>query len=143
MSISLLDINLLLALTDPMHIHHEVAHRWFANFGAVAWATCPLTENGFVRIASHPRYPNRPGGVSAVLAILRQLCAAPGHHFWSEDISIRDVIGPDTIITHALVTDVYLLGLAVRKGGKLATLDQHLPAMAIPHGTEALELIIP
>jgi len=139
----LLDINLLLALTDPMHIHHDVAHRWFADVGTAAWATCPLTENGFVRIASHPRYPNRPGGVSVALAILRQLCVAHGHHFWSEDISIRDLIGPDTIITHAHVTDVYLLGLAMQKGGKLATLDQRLPATAIQHGMEALELIIP
>lgn len=143
MSTYLLDINLLLALTDPMHIHHDVAHRWYVDVGAAGWATCPLTENGFVRIASHPRYPNRPGGVSAVLAMLRQLCAANGHHFWSEDISIRDLVGLDTIITHAHVTDVYLLGLAVKKGGKLATLDQHLPALAIHHGMAALELIIP
>lgn len=143
MSTYLPDINLLFALTDPMHIHHDVAHRWFADFGAAAWATCPLTENGFVRIASHPHYPNRLGGVSAALAMLRQLCAAHGHQFWSEDISIRDLSGLDTIITHAHVTDVYLLGLAVQKGGKLATLDQHLPAMAIQHGMEALELITP
>ena len=61
MSTYLLDDNLLLALTDPMHIHHDVALRWFADAGAAAWATCPLTENGFVRIASHPRYRNRPG----------------------------------------------------------------------------------
>lgn len=143
MSTYLLDINLRLALTDPMHIHHDVAHRWFADRGAAAWATCPLTENGFVRIASHPRYPNRPGGVGVALAMLRQLCAAHGHHFWSEDISIRALIGPDTMITHAHVTDVYLLGLAVQKGEKLATLDQQLPAMATQLGVEALELITP
>jgi toxin-antitoxin system PIN domain toxin len=139
----LLDINLLLALTDPMHIHHDVAHRWFAAAGAAAWATCPLTENGFVRIASHPRYPNRPGGVSATLAILRQLCTVHGHHFWPEDLSIRDLIGPGTTITHAHVTDIFLLGLAIHKGGKLATLDQHLPATALQHGTAALQLIVP
>jgi uncharacterized protein len=53
----LLDVNLLLALTDPMHVHHEQAHRWFASKGDLSWATCPLTENGFVRVASHPSYP--------------------------------------------------------------------------------------
>ncbi|MBP1742910.1 MAG: domain protein family protein, partial [Deltaproteobacteria bacterium] len=68
MTIYLLDINLLLALSDPMHIHHPLAHRWFAEKGQHAWATCPLTENGFIRIASHPNYPNRPGDVTAVLA---------------------------------------------------------------------------
>lgn len=143
MSTYLLDVNLLLALTDPLHIHHDVAHRWFADAGAAAWATCPLTENGFVRIASHPRYPNRPGGVSTALAILRQFCTAHGHHFWSEDVSMRDLVGPDTTITHANVTDVFLLGLAVHKGGKLATLDQHVPVTAIQRGAEALEFIVP
>jgi hypothetical protein len=71
------------------------------------------------------------------------LCDAAGHEFWSEDVTIRDLIEADTIITHAQVTDVFLLGLAVGKGGKLATLDQHLPAQAIPGGREALELIVP
>jgi len=143
LSAYLLDVNLLLALTDPMHIHHDVAHRWFAGAGVRAWATCPLTENGFVRIASHPRYPNRPGGVAAALAILRRLCAVQGHQFWPEGISIRDLLEPDTIVTHAQLTDVFLLGLAVSNGGKLATLDQHLPATAVRHGPESLELILP
>lgn len=142
MTIHLLDVNLLLALTDPRHIHHDVAHHWFAAWGAAAWATCPLTENGFVRIASHPRYPNRPGGVIATLAILREFCAAQEHHFWSEDVSIRDMIEPNAIITHAQVTDVFLLGLAAHKHGKLATLDQHLPAATIRGGAKALELIV-
>ena len=97
----LLDVNLLLALSDPMHVHHEIAHQWFADRGYRAWATCPLTENGFVRIASHPNYPNRPGEVLAVFAILRQLCEASGHQFWAEDISILDILEPTAIITHA------------------------------------------
>ncbi|MGH2443559.1 MAG: TA system VapC family ribonuclease toxin [Chloroflexota bacterium] len=143
MTTYLLDVNLLLALTDPQHIHHEISHHWFADSGARAWATCPLTENGFVRIASHPRYPNRPGGVGVVVEILLQFCAARGNHFWSEDVSIRDLIGPETIITHAQITDVFLLGLAMQKHGKLATLDQHLPAVAIRGGSEALEMIVP
>ena len=142
MTTYLLDVNLLLALTDPMHIHHESAHRWFAERGREAWATCPLTENGFIRIASHPNYPNRPGNVAAVLAILRQLCEAPGHHFWTEDISILQVFGSDAIITHAQVTDLYLLGLAVHKGGKLATLDQRIPVNAVRGGREALEHVL-
>ncbi len=143
MSTYLLDVNLLLALADPLHVHHEAAHRWFADSGAASWATCPLTENGFVRIASHPQYPNRPGGVEAVLAILREFCSDPAHNFWPEDVSIRDLIQPATIITHAQITDVFLLGLAVRRKGTLATLDRRLPAAAILHGADALELIIP
>ena len=143
MTIYLLDINLLLALSDPMHIHHPSAHRWFAEKGRHAWATCPLTENGFIRIASHPNYPNRPGDVTAVFAIFRQLCGAPGHRFWSEDISILQILEPDAIITHAQITDVYLLGLAIHKRGKLATLDQRIPVDAVRGGRKAMELIIP
>ena len=143
MTTYLLDVNLLLSLTDPMHIHHELAHRWFVEKGQQSWATCPLTENGFVRIASHPNYPNRPGDVVAVLAIFRQLREAPGHHFWHDDISILQIIESDPIITHTQITDVYLLGLAVHKRGKLATLDQRIPVDAIRGGRKALELILP
>ena len=143
MTTYLLDVNLLLALTDPMHIHHQLAHCWFAEKGQQAWATCALTENGFVRIASHPHYPNRPGEATFVLAILRQLCEAPGHQFWTDDISIRQILEADAIITHAQITDIYLLGLAVHRNGKLATLDQRIPSQAVRRGRKALELIIP
>jgi toxin-antitoxin system PIN domain toxin len=135
------DINLLLALTDPMHIHHEAAHRWFAEKGQDSWATCPLTQNGFIRIASHPNYPNRPGDVPAVTAILRQLCAAQGHQFWAEDISILEILEPAAIITHAQITDIYLAGLAVHKNGKLATLDQRMAVNAVRGGENVLELV--
>jgi toxin-antitoxin system PIN domain toxin len=141
MTTYLLDVNLLLALSDPMHIHHETAHHWFADIGRQSWATCPITENGFVRIASHPNYPNRPGDVPVVLAILRQLCEAQGHQFWAEDITILDLLEPDAIITHGQITDVYLAGLAIHKKGKLATLDQRIPVHSIKKGKDALEFV--
>jgi uncharacterized protein len=136
-----LDVNLLLALVDPMHVHHEAAHRWFADVGQANWATCPITENGFVRVASHPNYPNRPGDATIVLAMLRQFCAHPGHTFWPDAIALRDLLAADTVITHKQITDVYLLGLAVHHQGKLATLDQRIPATAVTKGPAALELI--
>ena len=142
MTIYLFDINLLFALTDPMHVHHEPSHQWFTKKGRQAWATCPLTENGFIRIAGHPNYPNRPGDVSAVCSILRQICEAPGHHFWPEDLSILEILEPDAIITHAQIMDVYLLGLAVRNKGKLATLDKRIPVEAVRGGGRAIELLI-
>jgi toxin-antitoxin system PIN domain toxin len=137
----LLDVNVLLALCDPLHAHHEVAHRWFASVGRFAWATCPITENGFVRVAAHPSYPNRPGDAAVVLAILRELCTAEGHRFWSADATIRDLLKPGAVITHAQVTDAFLLGLAVRHGGKLATLDRRIAAAAVEGGAAVLELI--
>ena len=143
MTTYLLDINVLLALCDSRHVHHEAAHRWFADKGNQSWATCPLTENGFVRIASHPNYPNRPGDVHAVCAILHQLCDGRSHQFWAEDISIRQILEASAIITHTQITDVYLAGLAVHRKGKLATLDQRIPVGAVRGGSEALELIRP
>lgn len=143
MTVYLLDINLLLALMDPAHVHHELSHRWFAEKGGRAWATCPLTENGFIRIASHTNYPNRPGNVSAVLAILRQACKSPGHQFWTDNLSILEILEKDAIITHAQITDIYLLGLAVHKRGKLATLDQRISVGAVRGGRQALEFITP
>jgi toxin-antitoxin system PIN domain toxin len=143
MTTHLLDVNMLLALSDPMHVHHDVTHGWFATVGWESWATCPITENGFVRIASHPKYPNRPGNASVVLSLLQQFCAAEGHAFWTEDISLRNILRQDVTLTHNQVTDLYLLGLAVHKKGKLAKLDQHLPVMAIEGGSDALEVILP
>jgi toxin-antitoxin system PIN domain toxin len=143
MNTYLLDINVLLALSDPLHIHHEAAHQWFAQKGKKSWATCPLTENGFVRIAGHPQYPNRPGDVQAVIAILRRFCQAGEHQFWNEDLSLRDLLRTDVLLTSGQITDAYLLGLAAHKGGRLATLDQRLPVKAVDGGREALELIVP
>lgn len=137
----LLDVNLLIALTDPMHIHHEPAHRWFMEADHREWATCPITENGFIRVVSNPNYPNRPGDVQAVRSILRQLTETPGHFFWADDISIIQVLKPDAIISPSHITDIYLLGLAVHKKGKLATLDKRIPVNAVPDGDKALELI--
>lgn len=141
MTAFLLDVNVLLALSDPMHVHHDAAHRWFSGRRRSGWATCPITENGFVRVASHPSYPNRPGDAPVVLGILRQFCAVDGHHFWADDISLRDVLSPGMAVTHSQLTDVFLLGLAVHAGGHLATFNRHIPARAIQGGERALELI--
>lgn len=141
MTTFLLDVNALLALSDPMHVHHEPAHRWFAVRGRASWATCPLTENGFIRIASHPNYPNRPGDAPQLVSLLRQMCAEAGHQFWPDDISLRDVLAPDVLFTHCHVTDVYLLGLAAARGGKLATFDHRIVPALVRGGEEALEII--
>jgi hypothetical protein len=136
----LLDVNLLLALSDPLHLHHEAAHRWFAQAGA-SWATCPLTENGFVRVASNPAYTNRPGDAPLVLELLRQFCAHKGHQFWPDVVSLRELLRPGTAFTHKQLTDLYLLGLAASRGGKLATFDRHIPRTAVLGAAQSLELI--
>ncbi len=143
MSIFLLDVNLLLALCDPHHVHHEAAHHWFEPRGQRDWATCPLTENGFVRVASQPAYPSSPGGPAVVRDLLIKFCTHPHHHFWPDDITWRDenIFHPATTLTPGQVTDVYLLGLAAQHGGKLATLDRRIPVSMVKQGSAALELL--
>jgi uncharacterized protein len=77
----LLDVNVLIALIDPAHLQHDQAHEWFTQTGHQAFATCPITENGLLRIVGHPRYPNTPGTPAVVAASLRAIRALPGHHF--------------------------------------------------------------
>lgn len=143
MSVFLLDVNVLLALCDPRHLHHEASHDWFHAQGRLGWATCPVTENGFIRIASSPAYPNSPGSPPVVEGILRTFCNKATHCFWADKISLLDATSfrHDALITHAHITDVYLLGLAVKNGGKLATFDGHIPHTAVQGGSGALHVI--
>ena len=139
----LLDVNVLIALIDPAHVAHEPAHRWFAADGHRAWATCPLTENGVIRIVGHPKYPNTPGSPAAVAAIMAQLRRLPGHVFWSDDLSVvaTDILDPLQILTSAQVSDSYLLALAVSRGDRLATFDRRLSTKAVRGGKAALHII--
>ncbi len=139
----LLDINVLIALLDPGHVHHEPAHAWFAEQGRHAWATCPLTENGVLRIVGHARYPNSPGTPAAVAPLMRGLCALPGHSFWPDNVSLLDAekVDPERLLTSGQVTDSYLLALACSKGGQLATFDRRLVADAVSGGSRGLHLI--
>jgi uncharacterized protein len=141
----LLDVNVLIALIDPTHVGHEVAHRWFASQGAASWATCPLTENGVIRIVGHPKYPNSAGSPAAVAPIVAGLRALPGHVFWGDDFSLMDspIVDVARIATAGQVTDTYLLALAVANRGHLATFDRHLSPNAVRHGRAALHVIAP
>jgi toxin-antitoxin system PIN domain toxin len=139
--IYLLDVNVLLAMHDANHAFSNAAHRWFDTVGREGWATCALTENGFVRITSAASYPGSLKDPAAMVAILRRSCATSSHHFWSESVSLRDLLRPGAIITHRQITDVYLLGLAAHYGGKLATFDRRIPATAVYGGSEALAVI--
>jgi len=145
MTVHLLDVNILIALVDPAHIQHDGAHQWFARVGRKAFATCPLTENGLVRIVGHPKYPNSPGPPSAVLQSLAAIRGLPGHTFWPDDLSIADesFFASELLTSHSRVTDSYLLALAHAKGGRLATMDQKLATEAVPSAKQALALIGP
>ena len=137
----LLDINVLIALVDPAHRHHRQSRRWFVANQANGWATCPITENGMVRILSSPSYPGGGQTAEATGALLTVLCGLPGHVFWPDEVSIRDsrlfapLSGPKKI------TDSYLLALAVKRGGRLITFDRKLDVASVVGGELALWVI--
>jgi len=142
---ALLDVNVLVALFDVGHVHHEAAHDWFADHHVAGWATCPLTENGFLRYLTNPRTPVQDDR-TVVLASLRSLCSSTHHAFWPDAVSLRDetLFDPRRIVSHRQLADVYLLGLAVSNGACLATFDRSIPWKAVKGATaESLAVIAP
>jgi uncharacterized protein len=139
---ALFDVNALLALFDEAHPFHGPVRAWWHDNQEGGWATCPLTQNGFVRIMSQPRYLQRRSPVEAATA-LRTGVEQPDHRFWPDDISITD----DQLFDHAFIlgpnqiTDVYLLGLAVKYGGRLVTFDRGLSLKAV-RGAESRHLVV-
>jgi uncharacterized protein len=139
----LLDVNVLIALCDAYHVHHEAAHRWFGAVKTPLWATCPLTENAFIRITGKPSYPRGQGSAAPQLDLLRDFCSLPGHTFWPDDVSLlQPEIWVETeLLGSSHLTDLYLLALAIRHDGKLASFDQHIPSHRIRGGTKALFIL--
>jgi len=128
---ALLDVNVLIALFDPDHVHHEAAHAWFAAHRPSGWATCPLTENGLVRILSNPAYSPVSERPAKIVERLRAFRDSGDHCFWSDDVTLCD---PDLFsldVGWRRLTDVYLLALARRNEGRLATFDRSIPLKAV------------
>lgn len=138
----LLDVNVLIALGDPYHIHHERAQAWFHQERARAWATCPITENGFLRILGNPAYKDSPGSPSKLQAALTAICSSPGHQFWPDSLSLRDKRQYTSLPSFKQLTDFYLLALAIHHQGKLVTFDRRINPALIPGGEKAY-LVIP
>jgi len=128
----LFDVNALIALVDAQHIHHTALHEWWATNQSAGWATCPLTENGLARIMSQPGYKN-PVTTTFAIDLLAEQMGETDHAFWPDDISLRDVtlFDASSILGPNQITDVYLLALAVKNGGRLATLDRSVPLRAV------------
>lgn len=140
--IPLLDVNLLVALAWPNHVHHRAAHTWFRRVHAEGWATCPITQSGFVRVSSNRAVvPDAASPRDAVL-LLREMVELPGHVFWSDEVSIArsDAFALDRLTGHRQVTDAHLLTLAVQHGGRVATLDRRLAAI-VPDGVNPQEVL--
>ena len=129
---ALLDVNVLVALLDAAHLHHRVATQWLAAHVAEGWASCPLTQNGCVRIVSLPSYPNAQTP-AAVAERLAKATADGSHEFWPDSLSILEAgrFRWDLVLTSRQITDSYLLALAASRGGRLVTLDRGIAFRAV------------
>ena len=143
MSAALLDVNVLIALLDRRHLHHEPAHAWFAAEQAKGWATCPLTQNAVLRIVGQPRYPNSPGPPAVVAPLMAELIRHPQHQFWPDSLSLlgQSSVDVSRLLDASQLTDTYLLALAVHHGGRLVSFDRRLSCQGVAGGREALWLI--
>ncbi len=144
MPVSLLDINVLIALAWPNHECHQAAHAWFAAHASEGWATCPMTQCGFVRISANPRIIAEAVAPSAAVALLHRMLAHPQHVFWTDDITFvaATYVSGERIIGHRQVTDAYLLGLSLHHGGRLVTFDRGIVSLARNEHDQQLVLVI-
>lgn len=133
---ALLDVNVLVALLDAAHVHHGAASRWLTENYQAGWASCPLTQNGCVRILSLDSYP-RSQPVGEVARRLASAVNTDFHAFWPDDLSILDerTFSPERWLTSRQITDAYLLALAVRRGGVLVTLDRGIDLRLVRQAT--------
>jgi toxin-antitoxin system PIN domain toxin len=138
---ALLDVNVLIALLDANHSLHNNACNWFEENASLGWASCPLTQNGCLRIMAHSGYPNSQP-VHAIAERLAEATSQPQHQFWPDDISLlhSDIADATRIHGPRQLTDLYLLALAIRHGGRLVTYDRAIPLNAI-HGAREEHLL--
>jgi len=125
---ALLDLNILTALLWPAHEHHDAAHRWFAARGNARWATCPLTQLGFVRIVSNPAFSPDALSAGEAVALLGQNLTHAGHDSWPDSLHVPEAMKPveSRLQGYRQLTDAYLLALARRHKGAVATFDRGL-----------------
>jgi toxin-antitoxin system PIN domain toxin len=143
MAVALLDINVLVALLSQDSDSHGAAQRWFLHNARKGWATCPITQAGFVRIMSNPassRHVIRP---AQAIEVLEDTLKFPVHEFWKDDLSMAQATADfrEHLTGHQQTNDAYLLGLAIGHKGRIVTFDRGIPALASVAGLS--HLVIP
>jgi len=137
----LVDVNVLIALTDEEHIHHERVTRWFDTSGHGDWGVCAFSEAGFLRVMTNPKTGSR--SVENASELLARLGRRPGYRFWPIPEGWAALAAPfrERVFGHRQITDAYLLGLAVKEGGVLVTMDKAIRYMAgVKYGGHVLVL---
>jgi len=139
---ALLDVNVLIALAWPNHVHHRLAGDWFHRAAAAGWSTSPATQAGFVRVSSNRRLIAEARNPAEVRQLLRRIVALPGHEFWLDDIALAstDLVDDAKLLSHRQVSDAHLLALAIRHAGRLATLDRGVLDL-VPSGFVAGQVV--
>ena len=140
---ALLDINVIIALLDRGHLMHRAARQWMEQELEHGWATCPISQNGVVRIMAQPAYPNhRPA--AQVAERLSEACNHASHQFWPEDISLLQagLIRWERLLGPRQITDCYLLALAVTHGGRFVSFDQRIQVDLVPDASQVNLAII-
>jgi len=139
---ALLDVNVLMALLDESHLHHKTASQWMARNAKSGWASCPLTQNGCLRILSLSSYPNAQA-TAVVADRLAEAMKTSFHEFWPDSISLlgAGVLRWDRVLTSRQITGTYLLALAVANGGRLVTFDRGISIAAVS-STGATNLLV-
>jgi toxin-antitoxin system PIN domain toxin len=140
---ALLDVNVLIALLNEQNVFHEKAQRWWIQHRNSGWATCPLTQNGFIRIASQMQ-PQDATYITKAMDVLSDLTRDKQHVFFDDDVSVLDTqrFARQVILGHRQLTDIYLLGLAVKHQACFATFDQNIPLSAVQGATNKHLLLI-
>lgn len=138
---ALLDVNVLIALFDSNHVHHGLVSGWLNTHMKSGWASCPITQNGCLRILSQPGYPNAVPAAQ-IAERLVEATQHRSHEFWADSVSLLDAnVDWQKILSSRHLTDVYLLALATQQGGRFVTLDRGIPLAAI-QGAKAKNLLV-
>ena len=141
--ISLPDVNVLIALAWPNHVHHTATWEWFIAHRKEGWATCPLTEAGFVRVSCNPSVVKHTVTPLDAIAVLERLTKSGSHTFWPLDRSIAHL--PASIVArlqgYRQITDAMLLAVAMQRNGQLATLDRGMEGLVAENERSCLCVI--
>jgi len=120
------DVNFLIALSWKTHVHHYAARQWFAGHRDETFATCPITESGFVRLSMNPQVVGEAVSFPEALSALDMFLKHPNHQFWAADLDFFSMVRDFPVMGYRQTTDAYLFALAVRYGGRLVTFDKKI-----------------
>lgn len=141
--IGLPDVNVLVALAWPNHVHHQAARQWFDDHHRDGWATCPLTESGFVRVSANRRVMPIATTPPQAIRLLSEMTGLEGHTFWTDETSIARSrwIAAEMLVGHGQVTDAHILAVTLSHGGRLVTFDGGI-AEILPAGASKDVLLV-